>query len=210
MTKNNYLILVEGETDCWTLWYHGYQALGLPGSSTAKTLKIEYLTDIETLYIWQEPDQGGSLFVAGIAKRLFKIGYLGKAEVLKLDGFKDPSEIYIQKSKEFKKTMDYLMMTAPPLTQYVPPIPKAIKRFSKSKGNLTEDQIRRAREYFICDLIGSKVGTKILCPNHKDSSPSLHLYQNRAHCFVCGFNVNSIGWLMHGGMSFREAVAELQ
>lgn len=29
---------------------------------------------------------------------------------------------------------------------------------------------------------------KILCPNHKDSTPSLHLYDERAWCFVCNYS----------------------
>ena len=33
--KAGYLVLVEGESDCWTLWYQGFQALGLPGAEMA-------------------------------------------------------------------------------------------------------------------------------------------------------------------------------
>ena len=32
-----YLILVEGESDCWTLWHAGFPALGLPGAKTANS-----------------------------------------------------------------------------------------------------------------------------------------------------------------------------
>lgn len=28
---------------------------------------------------------------------------------------------------------------------------------------------------------------KILCPNHKDTNPSMHLYEERGYCFVCGY-----------------------
>ena len=28
--KAGYLVLVEGESDCWTLWYQGFPALGIP------------------------------------------------------------------------------------------------------------------------------------------------------------------------------------
>jgi putative DNA primase/helicase len=34
-----YLILVEGESDCWTLWYHGFPALGVPGADMTGTLE---------------------------------------------------------------------------------------------------------------------------------------------------------------------------
>src|SRR5262249_46891155 len=41
--KAGFLILVEGESDCLALWHHGLPALGLPGSSTAKTLLAEHV-----------------------------------------------------------------------------------------------------------------------------------------------------------------------
>ena len=28
---------------------------------------------------------------------------------------------------------------------------------------------------------------KILCPNHKDTNPSFHIYANGGYCFVCGY-----------------------
>jgi putative DNA primase/helicase len=40
------LILVEGESDCWTLWQSGLLALGLPGSSSARTLQSEHVAGV--------------------------------------------------------------------------------------------------------------------------------------------------------------------
>src|SRR5260370_14925069 len=37
--KAGYLVLVEGESDCWTLWYQGFPALGLPGAEMAGVLE---------------------------------------------------------------------------------------------------------------------------------------------------------------------------
>lgn len=34
---------------------------------------------------------------------------------------------------------------------------------------------------------------KILCPNHKDNTPSLHVYKEYSHCFVCGFRIKNTG-----------------
>jgi hypothetical protein len=49
------LFLVEGETDCWTLWEYGISALGLPGKTNWKR---EWATPLKGLkiYLWQEPD----------------------------------------------------------------------------------------------------------------------------------------------------------
>lgn len=209
MAKNNFLIIVEGESDCWTLWYYGYQALGIPGSSMTKIIEKEHISGFETIFTWKEPDKGGELFVSGIAKRLFEIGFLGKAKVLSLKGTKDPSELHIKRPGEFKKTIDYLTMTAPSLPQYVPPVAKIIKRFSTIRGDLTDDQIVRARDFPLEKLLEVKSGTKIICPNHEDQTASLFIKQY-GFCFSCGYHVDSIGWLMRKGMKFKQAVEALQ
>jgi putative DNA primase/helicase len=59
--KAGYLVLVEGESDCWTLWYQGFQALGLPGAEMTRTLEESMLSGIDRLYIMQEPDAGARL-----------------------------------------------------------------------------------------------------------------------------------------------------
>ena len=33
--KAGFLVLVEGESDCWTLWFHNFPCLGLPGADMA-------------------------------------------------------------------------------------------------------------------------------------------------------------------------------
>src|SRR5690242_21608234 len=54
--RMGFLVLVEGESDCWTLWYHDFPALGVPGSEMTNKLKEEYLTDIHRLYVIREPE----------------------------------------------------------------------------------------------------------------------------------------------------------
>ncbi|MGI6154163.1 MAG: hypothetical protein ACOYJB_10125 [Christensenellaceae bacterium] len=79
-----FLILVEGETDALTLWFHNFPALGLPGADTAKLLKPEYLEGIEKIYAIREPDQGGDTFITGIADRLNAINWWGKYYVIEM------------------------------------------------------------------------------------------------------------------------------
>src|SRR5262249_23295104 len=60
LDANRPLILVEGESDCWTLWYHGENALGLPGADTvAKTLCVGHVARVSMLYIVEEADDAG-------------------------------------------------------------------------------------------------------------------------------------------------------
>lgn len=53
--KAGWVLLVEGETDCWTCWPHDIPVLGLPGKSTWKPAWAELLKGL-TVYLWQEPD----------------------------------------------------------------------------------------------------------------------------------------------------------
>src|SRR5260221_362823 len=53
-------VLVEGESDCHTLWYHGVSALGIPGASNWKEERdAPYLDGVERIYVVIEPDTGG-------------------------------------------------------------------------------------------------------------------------------------------------------
>src|SRR5207237_257756 len=44
--KVGFLILVEGESDCWVLWYHGLPALGIPGADATKCLNASFVEAI--------------------------------------------------------------------------------------------------------------------------------------------------------------------
>jgi hypothetical protein len=54
------VVLVEGESDCHTLWYHGISALGIPGAANwHEDRDARYLDGIGTIYVVLEPDRGG-------------------------------------------------------------------------------------------------------------------------------------------------------
>jgi hypothetical protein len=50
-----WVLLVEGESDCWTAWYHGLPAIGIPGKATWQPDWAKHLTGLEVV-LWQEPD----------------------------------------------------------------------------------------------------------------------------------------------------------
>jgi hypothetical protein len=50
--KSGDLILVEGETDAISIWFHNIAALGLPGASLAKTLEAKYLDGIKRIFVY--------------------------------------------------------------------------------------------------------------------------------------------------------------
>jgi hypothetical protein len=50
-----WVLLVEGESDCWTCWYHDLPALGIPGKATWRPEWARHLEGL-TVYAWIEPD----------------------------------------------------------------------------------------------------------------------------------------------------------
>jgi hypothetical protein len=46
------VVLVEGESDCHTLWFHGIPALGIPGAANWREERdARHLDGFETIYI---------------------------------------------------------------------------------------------------------------------------------------------------------------
>jgi hypothetical protein len=83
------VILCEGESDAQTFWYHGVQALGVPGAANWQAAWAECVEGL-TVYVWQEPDAGGDTFSARVAASLPDCLILTPPE-----GRKDISECYI-------------------------------------------------------------------------------------------------------------------
>jgi len=92
--EQGFLVLTEGESDCWALWHHEIAALGIPGATQAKTIQPDYLAGIPKVYYWREPDRGGDTFAAGIVARLTEIGYSGDVREMKVEGIKDPADLH--------------------------------------------------------------------------------------------------------------------
>ena len=60
---DDYVILVEGESDAVTLWYNHIPAVGVPGANNFKKEYAEQLEKFKKIYIHKEPDIGGENFV---------------------------------------------------------------------------------------------------------------------------------------------------
>jgi putative DNA primase/helicase len=112
-----YLILVEGESDCWTLWHHGFPALGIPGANMAAKLEGAHVAEIARLYLVREPGQSGATFTIQIAKRLRRVGWSGAAVELSCGVAKDPNELHQANPEEFKAAFQSFLNAATPLAQ---------------------------------------------------------------------------------------------
>ena len=60
--KAGFVVLVEGESDCHTLWFHEIPALGIPGVNSWRDGWAAYLDGLEKICAVIEPDQGGTPF----------------------------------------------------------------------------------------------------------------------------------------------------
>jgi hypothetical protein len=114
--KAGFLILVEGESDCWALWYHGMPALGIPGANATNTLLRAHIEAVVTIYVHQEPDSGGEAFVAGVRRRLAALRFIGKVFVLRMpDAVKDPADLHVLDADKFKARLETAIAASEPL-----------------------------------------------------------------------------------------------
>ena len=86
--KSGPVLIVEGESDCWTCWLHGIPALGAPGKSNWPESWGEYLKGLDVV-VWCEPDAED--FVLRVLKTAPNLRYIS-APV----GVKDISEAHIR------------------------------------------------------------------------------------------------------------------
>lgn len=83
-----WVLIVEGESDCWTCWHHGIPALGAPGKGIWPPSWGVYTKGLN-VYVWQEPDAED--FVLRVLKSAPDLRYINSP-----DGIKDISEAHIQ------------------------------------------------------------------------------------------------------------------
>ncbi len=105
--KAGFQIVVEGESDCWALWFHKLPALGIPGANAVKVLELEHVEGVGTIYVHREPDRGGAAFVEGLRNRMAALGYVGKVFELRMpEGVKDPADLHLQNPRMFKERLE--------------------------------------------------------------------------------------------------------
>ncbi len=144
--KAGFVVLVEGESDCWTLWHHGIPALGIPGASSAKVLEaVEHLSCIQKIYVHHEPDKGGETFVAGVQDRLARLGFEGKVFELRMpDGIKDPADLHVTDPERFKARLEEAIKASQLLE--IPKSKRATKKPSKDNGEHKEEDKSQTRD----------------------------------------------------------------
>jgi putative DNA primase/helicase len=90
-------ILVEGESDCHTLWYYNIRAYGVAGATNWKEEYAALLEQYDVIYIIIEPDKGGEAILQWVSKSKIR----DKVKLIRLDGFKDPSAMHCDAPDKF-------------------------------------------------------------------------------------------------------------
>jgi hypothetical protein len=115
------IFIVEGASDCHTLWYHGFAALGVPGAGNFDPDRDDpHLDGIAEIVAFMEPDLGGQTLI----KRLSTSKHRGKIKIATLEGFtvidaegnesnaKDVSELHIHHARDPETFCEAIMEAA--------------------------------------------------------------------------------------------------
>jgi hypothetical protein len=105
-----YVLLVEGESDAQTLWHHDVPALGIPGARTWREDLARHLEGIPTIYVVIEPDVGGE----GMCNWLAMSSIRDRVKLIRLEGAKDPSALYLANPPGFARAIQEAMEKATP------------------------------------------------------------------------------------------------
>jgi hypothetical protein len=112
MKKMGQIVLVEGDSDCHTLWHHGIGAVGIPGAANWREERdARHLEGIETIYVVVEPDRGGHAVQRWLACSTIR----HRAKLVSLP-VKDPSALHLESSEEFKRRWQLACSSAVPWT----------------------------------------------------------------------------------------------
>ena len=109
-----WVVLVEGESDCHTLWHHGIPALGIPGAGTWKDRWAEHLEGIEKIYVVIEPDDGGR----SLKEKLLASSMRDRPHLVDLGEFEDVSGLYLAERETFGDRFAAALKAATPYTEF--------------------------------------------------------------------------------------------
>src|SRR5262249_55008094 len=65
---DTYAVLVEGESDAHTLWFHDIPALGIPGADAWREEWATFLEGLDRIYVVVEPDRGGERVLSWLGR----------------------------------------------------------------------------------------------------------------------------------------------
>jgi putative DNA primase/helicase len=105
-----YVVILEGESDPQTLWFHGVPALGIPGAASWREDWATHLVDIPKIFVVVEPDRGGQVVLDWIERSSIR----ERVHIVDLGAVKDPSALHVGNPKKFRTRWDRAIARATP------------------------------------------------------------------------------------------------
>lgn len=168
------ITIVEGETDCFTLWCAGFPAVGTPGAANWNEERDARLFDsIPIIYVVIEPDDGGKATLGWLARSRIR----ERARTIRLIGFKDPNALFLDDPGRFaERWQEALANAGPPPSEEIDrrsELEKLIDEFNAQYAVVNEAGKALVYEQQKDTIIGRNVLIRITFPDFK------RLYQNR-------------------------------
>ncbi|MDP9363537.1 MAG: hypothetical protein M3Q10_04785, partial [Chloroflexota bacterium] len=111
-----YVALVEGESDCHTLWFHEEPAVGVPGASNWRDDRdAPELDGIPVVYLVVEPDGGG----ATLRQKIAASPILDRVRLVDLGDYEDPSALHLADPGRFDDRWAAARAAAVPLAEEI-------------------------------------------------------------------------------------------
>lgn len=154
-----YVLLVEGESDCHSLWYYDLPALGIPGATNFKDAWANYLAGL-TVYVWQEPGEAGQKFVEKIGESIPDLRIITPPS-----GRKDISEAHIL-GDDVPTLVSQLMAMARPWSEIKREQLNSVASEARSQAGILLDSpdilTEAARVFNALGLVGEEKAARLL------------------------------------------------
>ena len=107
------VLLVEGESDCHTLWHRERDAIGVPGAGNYNPARDDKELEGFDVIALIEPDEGGEALIKKLAASKLR----KSIRLARLEGFKDVSELWLRAPERFDEVLDAAILAARPLEE---------------------------------------------------------------------------------------------
>jgi hypothetical protein len=112
------ILVVEGESDLHTSWFHDLPALAMPGAAVGHRAmaKVVHEAAPHTVYLVPDSDSGGRAMLARMGNALHLVGWTGRALALRLPT-KDLSDLHTAPDVDFSAVLNSCLNAAQPLAE---------------------------------------------------------------------------------------------
>jgi DNA primase len=168
--KKKYIILVEGESDCQTLWFNKFPALGVPGANNWNDDRdSKHFSTFDRVYVVFEDDPGGRTLVKKLSQSVIK----DKVRVVTLGKYKDASDLHTSNPGKFSTRFKKYLKKAVPLVDFNSLLEKQDNKAKEEERKEAFEQCKEIAEskdilnlfteaLSACGVVGESKVTKII------------------------------------------------